>query len=76
MFDFQIWSMVEFSRTYLQRGHMSVMWKDTAFSYSYFLWFEDNAGNPLKPKELPNSSTLSSIKPQVVPGILSGEFYQ
>lgn len=68
--------MVEFTRSYLQKGHMAVMWKDNAFSYSYFVWFEDSAGVQFKPKELPNSSALTSIKPQVVPGILSGEFYQ
>ncbi|XP_037031456.1 Hermansky-Pudlak syndrome 1 protein [Bradysia coprophila] len=72
----KIWSMVDFSRSYLQKGHMSVIWKDTAFSYSYFLWFEDHNGCPMKPKELPNTSVQTTIKPQVVPGILSGEFYQ
>lgn len=72
----KIWSMVEFTRGYLQRGHMSVMWKDAAFSYSYMLWFEDQSGNALKPKELPNSAQLASVRPQVVPGILAGEFYQ
>lgn len=68
--------MVDFSRSYLQKGHMSLIWKDTTFSYSYFLWFEDHNGCPMKPKELPNSSIATTIKPQVVPGILSGEFYQ
>lgn len=72
----RIWSMVEFTRGYLQRGHMSVMWKDAAFSYSYMLWFEDQSGNALKPKELPNAGQLASVRPQVVPGILAGEFYQ
>lgn len=72
----KIWSMVEFSRGYLQRGHMALMWKDRAFSYAYFLWFEDNSGNAMRPKELPNATQLSAIRPQVVPGILAGEFYQ
>lgn len=35
--------MVEQSRMHLQEGHLSVMWKDTTFNYSYFLWFEDNS---------------------------------
>lgn len=39
---FQIWNMVEQSRIHLKEGQMSVMWKDTTFNYSYFLWFEDN----------------------------------
>lgn len=33
--------MVEFSRTHLQEGHLAIMWKDTAFNYAYYLWFED-----------------------------------
>ncbi|KAJ6617133.1 Hermansky-Pudlak syndrome 1 protein like [Pseudolycoriella hygida] len=73
---FLIWSMVDFARSYLQKGHMSLIWKDTIFSYSYFLWFEDHNGCPIKPKELPNTSVQTTIKQQVVPGILSGEFYQ
>nr|CAD7400669.1 unnamed protein product [Timema cristinae] len=36
-----IWSMVDFSRSHLQEGHMAIMWKDTTFNYAYFLWFED-----------------------------------
>ncbi|XP_018044334.1 PREDICTED: uncharacterized protein LOC108684498 [Atta colombica] len=39
----KIWNMVEQSRMHLQEGHLSVMWKDTTFNYSYFLWFEDNS---------------------------------
>lgn len=39
----KIWSMVDNSRTHLQEGHFSVMWKDTTFNYAYFLWFEDNS---------------------------------
>ncbi|XP_046688506.1 Hermansky-Pudlak syndrome 1 protein homolog, partial [Homalodisca vitripennis] len=34
----KIWSMVEFSRTHLQDGHLAVMWKDTTFNYAYYLW--------------------------------------
>nr|CAD7199945.1 unnamed protein product [Timema douglasi] len=37
----KIWSMVDFSRSHLQEGHMAIMWKDTTFNYAYFLWFED-----------------------------------
>ena len=68
--------MVETSRSYLQKGHLSVIWKDEAFYYSYFLWFEDHHGTQLKPKELPNTTSATTIKPQIVPGILAGEFYQ
>lgn len=72
----QVWHMVNMSRSYLQRGHLSMIWQDDAFFYSYFLWFEDNHGTQLKPKEIPSSTSANAIKPQVVPGIISGEFYQ
>lgn len=68
--------MVEMSRSYVQKGHLSIIWQDDAFYYSYFLWFEDNHGTQLKPKEMPNTTSGTIIKPQVVPGILAGEFYQ
>lgn len=64
--------MVKFCRSHLQQGHLSMMWKDTTFNYAYFLWFEDKAGAPLKPKIFPNSSA----KPLPQPGIFCGDFYQ
>lgn len=67
--------MVELSRTYLHKGHMSMIWKDVTFSYGYFLWFEDANGTALKPKEFPDFSTTST-KPQLIAGILSGDYYQ
>lgn len=68
--------MVQMSRSYLQRGHLSLIWQDAGFYYSYFLWFEDANGTQLKPKELPNITTGNAIKPDVVPGVIAGEFYQ
>ncbi|EDS25969.1 HPS [Culex quinquefasciatus] len=70
----EIWSMVELSRTYLHKGHTSMIWKDTTFSYGYFLWFEDVNGTALNPKELPDSTTSSS-KPSLIAGILAGDYY-
>lgn len=71
-----MWNMVKMSRSYLQKGHLSLIWQDDVFFYSYFLWFEDNHGTQLKPKEIPNSTSANAIKPHVVPGVISGEFYQ
>lgn len=68
--------MVKMSRSYLQKGHMSLIWQDDVFFYSYFLWFEDSHGTQLKPKEIPNSASANAIKPHVVPGVIAGEFYQ
>lgn len=63
--------MINFSRTHLEAGHLSIIWKDTTFSYAYFLWFEDTSGSPLKPTIFPTHAS----KPLPQPGILSGDFY-
>ncbi|XP_042877301.1 Hermansky-Pudlak syndrome 1 protein homolog [Penaeus japonicus] len=68
----RVWSMVEFARSHLAKGHLSLMWKDTTFSYAYFLWFEDGSGNPLKPGEL--DETISETLP--LPGVLCEDFYR
>ncbi|KAI8038602.1 hypothetical protein M5D96_008510 [Drosophila gunungcola] len=43
----KLWSMVEIARSYLKKGQTTVIWKDKAFHYSYFLWFEDQSGGIL-----------------------------
>ncbi|KAB7495680.1 Hermansky-Pudlak syndrome 1-like protein, partial [Armadillidium nasatum] len=68
----KIWSMVDFARDHLAKGHCTVLWKDKTFSYSYFLWFEDQGGNPLKPVNL-NKDILKTF-PQT--GLLCGDFYK
>lgn len=35
--------MIEVSRQHLRDGHFIVLWKDNTFTYSYFLWFEDQS---------------------------------
>ncbi|XP_073997896.1 Hermansky-Pudlak syndrome 1 protein isoform X2 [Rhodnius prolixus] len=67
----KIWEMVEFSRTHLQEGHLAIMWKDTAFNYAYYLWFEDMTGSPLKPKISPSVA----VKSLPIPGVFSADFY-
>lgn len=64
--------MIRFSRTHLQEGNLSIMWKDTIFNYAYFLWFEDLSGTPLKPVVHPTNST----KALPMPGLLGEDFYQ
>ncbi|XP_050543318.1 uncharacterized protein LOC126906659 [Daktulosphaira vitifoliae] len=65
----KVWSMVNFSRHHLQNGHFIVLWRDITFTYSYFLWFEDQSGTSLKPKS--DSATL-----ELFPGILSDDYYE
>lgn len=35
--------MIAFSRQHLIDGYFTVLWKDHTFTYSYFLWFEDQS---------------------------------
>ncbi|XP_053670434.1 BLOC-3 complex member HPS1 [Anopheles nili] len=73
----RVWSMVDFSRTYLDKGYMSMIWKDVTFSYAYFLWFEDEHGATLKPNEPPShGAVLPATKPSLIAGILAGDYYQ
>ncbi|XP_055912010.1 BLOC-3 complex member HPS1 [Eupeodes corollae] len=72
----RIWSMVEFTRSYLQKGHTTVMWKDKTFNYSYFLWFEDQNSVAMKPIDLQSHFyNHSAAKPQHAPGLLASDFY-
>ncbi|KAK6624388.1 hypothetical protein RUM44_011247 [Polyplax serrata] len=68
----QLWSMVDYSRSQLQEGHLSMMWKDTTFNYAYFLWFEKPSGSPLKPKIYP-TAVVKNFPP---PGIFIEDFYR
>uniref|UniRef100_A0AAG5DLD3 FUZ/MON1/HPS1 first Longin domain-containing protein n=1 Tax=Anopheles atroparvus TaxID=41427 RepID=A0AAG5DLD3_ANOAO len=73
----RVWSMVDFSRTYLDKGYMSMIWKDVTFSYAYFIWFEDEHGTTLKPNEPPiHGAGLPATKPSLIAGILAGDYYQ
>uniref|UniRef100_A0A6A7G668 Hermansky-Pudlak syndrome 1 protein homolog n=3 Tax=Hirondellea gigas TaxID=1518452 RepID=A0A6A7G668_9CRUS len=68
----RVWSMVDVARSHLSNGQHSVMWKDTTFSYAYFLWFEDKNNIAQVPEEL-DEDVLSAL-PR--PGILSEDFYR
>lgn len=68
----RVWSMVEFARSHLSSGQHSVMWKDTTFSYAYFLWFEDKNNVALTPEEL-DEDVLSALP---LPGIIGEDFYR
>jgi len=65
----KVWTMIEFSRQHLKDGHFIVLWKDNTFTYSYFLWFEDQSGTSLKPRVQPTATDL-------FPGILNGDYYE
>lgn len=69
----KVWSMIESSRSYLQSGQTTVIWKDFGFSYSYSLWFEDSNGQILKPKD---QAGMLTIKSGLVPGMIAQDYYQ
>lgn len=79
----KIWTMVEFSRSYLRDGHTRIMWKDPTFHYSYFLWFEEknNPGTAMKHPDFRSvhMAAVTGAKPKLEPGVLTGssdDFYQ
>ncbi|CAM1307154.1 Uncharacterised protein g4543 [Pycnogonum litorale] len=67
----KIWDMVEFIQKQLQLGHTSIMWRDDQHYYTYFLWFEDSAGNPLSSRK-----SALNLHHLPLPGALNGEFYR
>ncbi|XP_046543354.1 Hermansky-Pudlak syndrome 1 protein homolog [Haliotis rubra] len=67
----KVWMMVEQMMVKLTEGYTSIMFRDGDFYYSYFLWFEDNTGNPL-PVQLPYKPS-HDMPP---PGILTGTFFR
>lgn len=72
----KVWEMVECSRSYLLNGQLSVIWKDFAFSYSYFMWFEDHNGQVLKPKDHSCFATNAAPKTTQIPGVLAHDYYE
>ncbi|KAL3277184.1 hypothetical protein HHI36_012535 [Cryptolaemus montrouzieri] len=68
----KVWHLIDFALQHLQEGTMSLMWKDTTFSYAYFLWFEDSNGTPLK-SSVPLTNPNKTLP---VPGLLNNDFYQ
>ncbi|XP_045467647.1 Hermansky-Pudlak syndrome 1 protein homolog [Harmonia axyridis] len=68
----KVWHLIDFALQHLQEGTMSLMWKDTIFSYAYFLWFEDSNGTPLK-SSVPLTNPNKTLP---VPGLLNNDFYQ
>lgn len=68
----KIWAMVRFARDHMQQGHFSIMWKDSAFNYAYFLWFEDATGQAIRPKQPP----ALPWDGYPLPGIMCGDFYK
>lgn len=71
----KVWDTIVSGRNYLQNGQTTVLWKDTAFSYLYLLWFEDANGQVLKPKDQINTTTATG-KQSIQSGTMSYGFYQ
>ncbi|XP_067656863.1 BLOC-3 complex member HPS1-like [Haliotis asinina] len=67
----KVWMMVEHMMVKLTEGYTSIMFRDGDFYYSYFLWFEDNTGNPL-PVQVPYKPSHDMNSP----GILTGTFFR
>nr|XP_006817745.1 PREDICTED: Hermansky-Pudlak syndrome 1 protein-like [Saccoglossus kowalevskii] len=66
----KIWQMVRDSHRYLQKGFISMTKRDGDYHYSYFIWFEDNSGNPLPIQQAPRLASF-----EFGPGIIASHFY-
>ncbi|CAG5120514.1 unnamed protein product, partial [Candidula unifasciata] len=66
----KIWTMYQLMMSKLTEGYTTVMMRDGDFYFSYFLWFEDQTGNPL-----PVQESYKPSRKQPYPGILCGSFY-
>ena len=72
----KVWEMVECARSYLLNGQLSVIWKDYAFSYSYFMWFEDHNEQVLKPKDHASFSIEKTKTNMQIPGVMAHNYYE
>ncbi|KAH8271491.1 hypothetical protein KR018_000399 [Drosophila ironensis] len=76
----KLWSMVDIARSYLKKGQTTVIWKDRAFHYSYFLWFEDQSGSILNSsldlqQHFLTTGAASGQKSPTEPGALTMDYY-
>ncbi|XP_070539470.1 BLOC-3 complex member HPS1-like [Ptychodera flava] len=67
----KIWEMVKHCQSYLQKGYISVMRREGDYYYTYFIWFEDPMGNPLRMIQPPKLDVDGTPV-----GILAGHFYR
>lgn len=68
----KICKMVDMAWSHLEMGHLSFMWRDDCFVYSYFLWFEDMMGKPRKPER----PLLTLVEDFPIPGVISDNFFK
>lgn len=67
----KIWRTARLMQQKLSQGYTTVLLRDGDFFISYYLWFEDNAHNPLVVQQ--PYKTLTNSPP---PGILCGNLYR
>lgn len=50
------------SKRYAARGHLSNIWKNATYCYSYFFWSEESAGGYMKAKDVIKANQHKSQK--------------
>lgn len=68
----QVWKGWELAQRHSHEGSFTIMWVNRKLHFSYALWFENQAGKPVKPKCAVNPVDLIKMS---FPGVISSSFY-
>lgn len=59
---FQIRNYIKISKKYAAKGHLSNIWKNASYCFSYFMWSEESTGGYVKAKDVIKANQHKSPK--------------